>query len=71
MQIMATCDFHFGQGDKAEVIYAATKFSPPGTGTMNVEEHARSLIKSGVALPLDHPKIAERIARFNASKEGF
>jgi hypothetical protein len=69
MKLVATCDFYFGLRDREEVLRAGDEFTPPGTGVMNVAEHAKSLIGQGCALPPDHPKLAERIKRFLAVKE--
>jgi hypothetical protein len=64
VKLVATCDFHFGQGNSAEVLQTGDEFTPPGTGAMNVAEHAASLIRQGVALPPDHKKLAKRIENF-------
>lgn len=64
MKLIATCDFHFGQGNSAEVLQAGDEFTPPGTGVANAEEHARILIRQGVALPPGDKHIAKRIENF-------
>jgi hypothetical protein len=51
MKLVATCDFYFGLRDREEVLRAGDEFTPPGTGVMNVAEHAKSLIGQGCALP--------------------
>lgn len=61
MQIVATTDFHFGLGNSAEIIHRGTHFTPPGTGQMNVRDHAQSMINQGsCCTPEDWPKIQAR-----------
>lgn len=61
MQIIATTDFHFGLGNGAEIIQRGDSLTPPGTGQMNVREHAQSLINCGsCCTPEDWPKIQAR-----------
>jgi hypothetical protein len=50
MKITALMDFHLGVGAQEEIIRLGDTFTPRGTGTMSVAEHARSLIRQGVAM---------------------
>lgn len=80
MQIVAITDFHFGLGNSEEIIQRGQAFTPPGTGQMNRQDHARSLITQGsCCTPEDWPKIEARtqaghdwakaeIARLNARR---
>lgn len=80
MQIIATTDFHFGNGSAAEIIRRGDSFTPPGTGQMNAREHAQSLINCGsCCTPEDWPKVQARteagyqwamaeVARMNAGR---
>ncbi len=57
MQIVAKCNLHLGLRNDEEIIHRGQTFTPPGTGIMNVAEHARSLINSGMCCaPSDFAK---------------
>lgn len=50
MKIVATYNFLFGHGNSCEVIRRGDEFEPGGTGQMNRQEHAISLIKQKAAV---------------------
>jgi hypothetical protein len=61
MKIIATYDMRLDLGSGVENVLRGQEIEPPGTGIMNRDERARSLIKQGAAvLPADWPKHQER-----------
>jgi hypothetical protein len=60
VKIIATYNFLFGHGNNCEVIRRGDEFEPPGTGPMNREEHARSMIKRRAAVT---PEVWEKMQK--------
>ena len=69
MELVAVSDFHFGFGNRCEVLRAGDKFTPPGTGVMNRAEHARSLIRTGTCMAADDPKAPAAVAAWDSHRE--
>lgn len=61
MKIVATYDMTLNLGSGPEPVLRGQEIDPPGTGIMNRDERARSLIGQGAAvLPADWPKYRDR-----------
>lgn len=71
MIVVATYDMILNLGSGPEPVLRGQEIEPPGTGIMNRDERARSMIKQGSAvLPADWPKYRGRTeAKYLACKK--